>query len=471
LHGSVDPAKASFLFRAMGDGEYWFLIRSMDASGQLQPRGGDRPGLRVVVDTTPPKLQLEARRGDAGQVVARWQVADANLKPESLKLEYRAAADQPWQAVALDRQGFRTTGGVCTGEVSWWPPSGSPRAEVRAEVADAAGNTSVSHAQLGQDGESGLPPKPTADDGPLSPAASAKNAAPGGAMASGKGPQRGPLLEMPSTGKPRPAQVPRETIFRSPDGTIAIQIDPALGDQHVRADPQGGRSNYPGFPPGSPAPRERIRMVSSTRFQLDYDVESVGPSGVDRVELWGTRDGGRTWTSFGADEDKRSPLVVTVREEGIYGFRVAVRSGAGLGGEAPRPGDAPDVWVGVDWTKPLARIVAAEQTSGDRGAQLTIRWEAKDWMLAARPVSLYYAEARDGPWSAIAVGLENTGQYCWSIERQVPERLFLRLEVRDEAGNLGIAETPEPVYLDRRRPQVRIRDIRPLEEQPGGDRR
>jgi hypothetical protein len=376
--------------------------------------------LRVAVDTTPPKLQLEARRGDAGQIAARWQITDANPKPESLKLEYRPAADQPWQAVALDRQRLVTAGGVCTGEVSWWPPSGSTRAEIRAEVADAAGNTSVSHAQVGAEGMSGLPPKPIPDDPALS--------------------------------------------------RIALQIHPASGGKDALPGLQGAQAKWPGLPPGGPAARERIRMVNTARFQLEYDVESVGPSGVDRVELWGTRDGGRTWASFGVDEDKRSPLVVTVPEEGIYGFHVAVRSGAGLGGEAPQPGDPPDVWVGVDWTKPLARITAAEQTTGDRGLQLTIRWEAKDAMLAARPVSLYYAENRGGPWSAIAVGLENSGQHSWSIERQVPERLFLRLEVRDEAGNLGIHEPPEPVYVDRRKPQVRIRGVRPLEEPANGDR-
>jgi hypothetical protein len=40
----------------------------------------------------------------------------------------------------------------------------------------------------------------------------------------------------------------------------------------------------------------------------------------------------------------------------------------------------------------------------------------------------------------------------------------VRLEVRDEAGNLQSVETPEPVQLIRTRPQGRIRDVRPISE-------
>jgi hypothetical protein len=204
-------------------------------------------------------------------------------------------------------------------------------------------------------------------------------------------------------------------------------------------------------------------VVNTLQFELEYDVESVGPSGIARVELWGTRDGGRTWTSFGRDNDKQSPFLVRVPEEGIYGFSIAVQSGVGLGDEPPRPGSPAQVWIGVDLTKPLARILSAEQVPGSGPGQLVIRWQAEDWMLAARPIGLYYSPSREGPWSPIATGLANTGQYAWALDRRAPEQLFLRLEARDEAGNVGIFETPLPVSIDQRRPQGRIRQVRPVE--------
>ena len=71
-----------------------------------------------------------------------------------------------------------------------------------------------------------------------------------------------------------------------------------------------------------------------------------------------------------------------------------------------------------------------------------ISWEADDRMLAGRCVSLFFSDSPTGRWSTIARGLENTGRYCWSADRRVPERIYLRLEVRDEAGNVGSHETP-----------------------------
>jgi len=208
-------------------------------------------------------------------------------------------------------------------------------------------------------------------------------------------------------------------------------------------------------------------MVNQRIFELLYDVASVGPSGVSQVEVWGTRDGGRTWRSFTLDNDNRSPVLVTVDEEGIYGFRVVGTSGAGLGDRPPQSGDPPEVVIGVDLSKPAARITATEQGTGLESGKLIISWQAGDAMLAARPVSLLFSESPGGPWTSIASGLENTGRYAWPIDNRLPQGIYLRLEVRDEAGNVGVFETSRSLVLDRLRPSVRIRDVRPLSQSTG----
>ena len=198
-------------------------------------------------------------------------------------------------------------------------------------------------------------------------------------------------------------------------------------------------------------------MLNSRLFPLEYDVESVGPSGIARVELFGTRDGGQTWRSFTVDADNRSPVLVQVDGEGTYGFRIVVKNGAGLAGRPPRSGDRPEVVIGVDLTKPSARIVAAEKGTGAQSGQLIISWRADDKMLAARPVSLSFSEGPGKMWTPIASGLENTGRYAWPLDSRVPEKICLRLEVRDEAGNVGVFETAESVALDRPWPAARLR--------------
>ncbi|NUQ62364.1 MAG: hypothetical protein HUU20_07740, partial [Pirellulales bacterium] len=239
--------------------------------------------------------------------------------------------------------------------------------------------------------------------------------------------------------------------------SVAIQINPAIGNQFSLPGSSAGDPAGPALGNGQP------RMVNTTMFELEYTFDSVGPSGVARVELWGTRDGGQTWSSFGTDDDKQSPMVVRVPGEGVYGFRVAVQSGVGLGGELPAAGTAPDLWIGVDLTKPDARLLSSKQSTGEEAGKLIIAWEARDRMLAAQPISLFYAKTPGGPWTPIAANLENTGQYVWSVPGDVPDAFYLRIEVRDDAGNLGISESPEPVHLDRQRPNVRIQGVRPVQ--------
>jgi hypothetical protein len=205
-------------------------------------------------------------------------------------------------------------------------------------------------------------------------------------------------------------------------------------------------------------------LVGTRTFDLEYDIAPVDSSGVARVELWGTRDGGRSWRKFGRDDDCRSPVRVDVDDEGVYGFRIVVESGSGRGGVAPVSGDRPEIWVGVDLTPPTARITAAGPTAGRGSAQLRIDWQAYDENLPPRPISLHYSRHPGGPWSMIAAGLKNTGHYIWTPDRYVPDQVYLRLDVGDTAGNNTTIRTSRPVTLTRPQPTGRIRSVRPIEQ-------
>ncbi len=198
-------------------------------------------------------------------------------------------------------------------------------------------------------------------------------------------------------------------------------------------------------------------MTSATRFQLSYDVDAVGPSGVAEVQLWATADGGQTWRLWGTDEDLQSPFDVVVEDEGIFGFHVVVVGRNGLAGRKPRTGDLADIFVGVDTKSPVAKLTAAAYGEGDQAGKLLIRWEASDTYLDARPITLKFSENPAGPWTVIASALPNTGEYAWPADAQVPAAVYLRLEVRDEAGNVAVDQLTEPVRIDGLAPKARIR--------------
>jgi len=544
LYNRAAPTSERFRFRVGVDGELWFSVVTIDRSGRARPEGTPKPGLRVAVDTRPPRLMLQAQRGQAGQVTAKWQADEVNIKPESLKIQYRVNGGI-WKTVAVNSTIAASPAGAA-GEVTWYPSEGNGLVEVRAEVTDAAGNPAVNSARIEALAVAPQANPPIADmavaapaDGSVPnstqwPAENTTSTPLSGGNPSGQQPienpsdrytaerytttagQLGPAgadrptdrlqqnryaadrypVDMPGGGSDPstnptqatpPQATPPQTPYR-PTSQVASEWRGAAENtavanhMPVHASPTNDsvaavvnpplRSEYKPSPDMSGGPAsahqafrlpsgERPKMVSSRAFELQYDVESAGPAGVTRVELWGTRDGGRTWQVITVDDDNRSPLQAVVKEDGIYGFRIVVHSG-GQSAASPQSGDLPHAWLGVDTTKPTARLLTAAQQNVQGEESLAVTWEAADGMLGDRPISLLFAESPAGPWTSIAAGLENSGQYVWRLDARVPNQVYMRMEVRDAAGNMEQVDLPSPVSIRRPQPSVRIRDVRPL---------
>ncbi len=195
----------------------------------------------------------------------------------------------------------------------------------------------------------------------------------------------------------------------------------------------------------------------------------MGRWGVTNVELWGTRNGGRTWRHYARDDDHRSPLVVTVDEEGLYGFRIVVESAGSAAVLPPSAGDEPELWVSVDLHRPVIELTAIERGAGNLADHLILRWQAADDNLEPRPIGLFYSSRPTGPWSAIATSLENTCEYAWRVERHVPARFYLRAEARDTAGNLAAFQTREPIEFSSIEPSGQLRSAEPVGPTATGD--
>ena len=62
---------------------------------------------------------------------------------------------------------------------------------------------------------------------------------------------------------------------------------------------------------------------------------------------------------------------------------------------------------------------------------------------------------QDGPWNFIgAPELPNTGKFTWRPGPTVPPNIYLRLTVRDTAGNKAVAQTPDAQLIDLSVPEV-----------------
>ncbi|MCA9240346.1 MAG: hypothetical protein KDA37_09110 [Planctomycetales bacterium] len=451
----------SCMYRAPGDGEYWFAIRTMDDQGRSWPQGPRTAELKVVVDTELPTITIQsATLSSDGRLDVEATVSDPNIDPSSISVACQNPSTGIWAPLSLSTP--LTAGRQVSVRASAALPPGVGSVSVRVTARDSAGNPA------------------SAGRIAVAPAGVTRNihsfpvsAHPGAGVAPPPDPytvsSAAAPLTSPPAWQPTPPSAPAQASeLWPPDNQPLAQVGPQAQRPYESAPREpfrfASKSPLAGLPLSGATPSDRqTLLVNSDRFELQYELQSVGRWGVSRVEVWGTDDGGATWRSFAIDADQRSPVNVQTPGDGLYGFTVVVQSVGGLEREPPRPGDKPDVYVQVDHTQPVATLLDVTQPQGYFADHLIFNWAASDTNLAEQPVSLLYAAQPSGPWLPVATNLPNAGRYSWRLQRHVPSRVWFRLEVRDRAGNVGVDQSRTPVEVQLNESSGQIRNIRPLE--------
>jgi len=405
-----------FDYRVDAEGEFWFATRA-GASGGRSPVGVTRPDLMVVVDATAPELKVQQAPNRRGMLGVTWTMNDPNVDVGSFQL-HRKAGDR-W--VKVDTMMGRWQ--------AYWPrgESADP-VSVRATVGDLSGNKTTVRLQVGGAGRPAA--ASTATDDWMPDALKPRQETPAA-----------PTRQASDTPPRRPAETEvaqREPIEPAPQPALAVPL----------------------MPPNT-------QWINARGFAVTYAIDDVGPSGLSKVELWYTRDRGRTWKLFGLDHDRESPIEFESEEDGLYGISLVARSGVGKGDQPPGAGTPAQMYVMIDATAPVVQLRHPEPGTGDHGNFLYIRWRAVDQNLGPRPVSLYYS-VDEVQWQPIAEKVANAGNFAWPLPLGVPHQFFVRITVDDRAGNRAEAVTHEAVVVDQARPKGRVLYVgpRPKAETP-----
>ena len=436
---STTPDRPFFNFTARTDGEFWFAVRTVDNQGRLFPSDNAtiKPNMKVTIDTVKPVLEIvpRVRRGNLASI--EWTATDEALDLETLAFDYQVDGSTEWVPIPLSRPS--------RSDIQSWDAGTSEPLKVRGVVADLAKNRQVVEVALpsgsAPEEMSPAPSEPLDANVPPAIGTFASNAASRPPSANSTGPRN-----------------------RGGNPENAGAYDPYSASASGSADrltANDARST------AAPEPAEPPILIASPRFGLQYRVDDAGPNGPAVVELYVTSDGGRTWTNRGGDPDKTSPFAVDLGGEGRFGLKLVAKSAAEQGDRPPIAGEAPRTVVDVDSTAPVVTLDRPRL----EGNRLVINWRANDAHPASRPVMISVrADTPDARWQIITPSpVENTGQYYWLVSNRCPPKIHVRVDVHDDLGNLGFAETSatDPVIVDRSKPKSRILGLEKLPSSAG----
>ncbi|MBP3960539.1 hypothetical protein J8F10_35390 [Gemmata sp. G18] len=518
--GFVTPDKDAFVFVAKDDGVYWFKMQIVDLKGNKDPAEltSDPPDLKMVVDTTAPQVRVTDAKRNGAEIVVKWAIEDKFPNDAGTKVHFRATNNPNgfWQEVTIhpsSPNGVGFSSGITEGVT------------VKITAVDVAKNvTEITHDFPAGNANASTslketPPAPPAGTGAVG-AGAFTPPPPSNLVPAGPGPGTpiGPPIIPPGPGpvSPQPPVVP--TFKPEPPAGTPLPSNPLPGTPPFTGQGQPLPSNPPltggpvqtGGPqplatvdpkaPPLPAPGgatpaggwnggtnpmvelTRAQAINYPKFDLGFDLEQRGPSGISRVDLWVTRDDGRSWSKWSQHDGKGGAVRVSLdakenpQIEGTYGFRLVPVSGAGLSEREPAAGDAPDMRVVLDVTPPQLELFAPVSDPNALDT-LIIQWKASDRNFGDDPITLEWSDSATGPWKPVAATgnepvvratgmdapiakrLANTGQYGWRVPVGVPARVYLKATARDAAGNVKEIVTREPILVDLTKPRAKINGI------------
>jgi hypothetical protein len=138
-YGLDEDHRSPFQVDVPSDGVYGFVMRVVSGAGLTDPapQPGERPEISIVVDSSPPVVNLfplqQGQGADANRILITWKAADQKMADRPIALSYAANPDGPWQQISDWLPN--------TGQYIWnVGPGIPPRLYVRVVARDAAGN-------------------------------------------------------------------------------------------------------------------------------------------------------------------------------------------------------------------------------------------------------------------------------------------------------------------------------------------
>ncbi len=186
-----------------------------------------------------------------------------------------------------------------------------------------------------------------------------------------------------------------------------------------------------------------------------YTADDAG-SGLDSVEIWISKDGGKKWEKLAVDKQLTGKVPFEAKDEGIFDFTSVGVDKIGNREKELSETTRADFRIVVDRTPPKVSATApAAGTLAPAGAIFTYSWKAEDIYLPDRPVELQIRFKKNPAWITVARDLAASGKQKFNLPAAQDDIAEVRFVARDSAGNVG-SKVAGTVAFDRLPPVGKI---------------
>jgi hypothetical protein len=182
---------------------------------------------------------------------------------------------------------------------------------------------------------------------------------------------------------------------------------------------------------------EEIFHTNLRGFQLPITINPEVKSRVREVDLYLSRDQGKTWERYARATPEKKAFDFLAGSDGLYYFSIAVIDRDGR----QDPADLSRTKVGqkilIDTVKPVVKITSARWVGDEIEVCWKVREKKPDW-------STLKLEYRIGKGNWTALHFEPSGQSSKRIRPDRSGNVGIRMELSDLAGNKGAAKRRVP---------------------------
>lgn len=180
-----------------------------------------------------------------------------------------------------------------------------------------------------------------------------------------------------------------------------------------------------------------VRYVATRVVLLAFATANQAP--VEQVDLWVTRDGGKTWSREPGRPCGRQTLAFQAPADGWYGFYLVLHNSAGVSADPPAAGTEPHSMAIVDTVAPVLQLHrGSEPPRIVAGCPFSLRLSLIDEHLGPRPLRAFtrtHGEETwvDGGWADL-----DGPELTWSAPADLAGPVDLRIVATDLAGNRAL---------------------------------